>query len=105
MPFTNDKKIMLEGLWSVDRAAELHRFLADRLSELLQGEPVAETVEVDLAEVSGLDVCGCQLLALFMEELRRHGITPVPSALNQQSLDQIALLGFSELLAVHPANP
>lgn len=92
---------MLQGVWSIDHVLHLHEFLAQRLSDPLQGEPVTETVELDFTEVLDFDVCGCQLLALFMEELRRRGITPVPLALNRQSTDKIALMGFSELLAVH----
>jgi len=91
--------ITLEGVWSMEQAAHLRTLLAERLARILELKPGSDRVEIDLAEVSDLDACGCQLLVVFLENLKRRGITPVPYGLKQQIVDKIDLLGFSGAFA------
>lgn len=102
--FVNDNHITLRGSWSREHALPLHRVLADLLTQLPEREPAPEHAVLDLSEVRELDACGCQLLVLFMENLRRRGIPPVSCALNEQVTGQIALLGFSDAFPVRDAS-
>ena len=92
--------IVLEGTWSLQHASHLQKLLADRLAQLLEPEPAGPgRIQVDLTQVCELDACGCQLLVVFLENLKRHGIAPVPCGLKQQIMDTIDLLGFSDAFA------
>ena len=93
------QRISLEGDWSIENVAGLHKFLAARRAEILQAEPAPSRVAIDLSGMATVDACGSQLLAVFLEELRRHGITPRQYAAPQQVMDQIAMLGFVQYLA------
>jgi len=93
----------LEGEWSIDRAADLLKLLAAELA-LLETDPAPRTAEIDMKAVAEIDACGCQLLALFLENLRRRGITPVPCGIPSPAMDKIELLGFSGAFAA-PAQP
>lgn len=102
--FVNDNRITLRGTWSREHALPLHRLLADGLTQLQEGGAAPEPFVLDLSEVHELDACGCQLLVLFTENLKRCGI-PTPSCvLNEQVAHQIAFLGFSDAFPV-PYTP
>ena len=101
--FVNDNRITLRGSWSREHALPLHGLLADLLTQLPERDPAPERAVLDLSGVRELDACGCQLLVLFMENLRRRGIPPVPCALDEQVAGQIALLGFSDAFPVQGA--
>lgn len=88
----------LEGEWSMDKAADLRQQLTVKLRQLLEATPRPDRVEVDLDGVSDLDACGCQLLLVFLENLKRQGIAAVPLGIPQQIIAKIELLGFSEAL-------
>lgn len=98
--FVNDNRITFQGSCSREEAAVLHQALVSRLNELLERE--TEQAELDLRQVDQIDACGCQLLALFLEDLRRHGITPAACHLGPELAAQISLLGFSETFIVQP---
>lgn len=102
--FANDIKITLTEGVTIERANELHKLLVERLSEVAKTEPPLERVTIDLSRVSDIDACGCQLLALFVEHLKRHGVTPATAA-GAPLTERIDLLGFSDLLAGQPARP
>jgi anti-anti-sigma regulatory factor len=91
--FVNDNRVTFKGACSREEASALHQALVCRLKELV-GQKF-ETVELDLRQVEHIDACGCQLLALFLEHLRRHGIMPT-ACLGPEVAAQISLLGFSE---------
>ena len=93
--FVNDNLITLDGVWSTERAVEIQGFLNGRLAVLAETEPGLDRTQIDLSGLSDLDACGCQLLVVFMENLRRRGISPIPSGLDRQTTDKITLLGFS----------
>lgn len=98
--FVNDNRITFQGSCSREEAGALHRALACRLNELVERK--TERAELDLRQVDQIDACGCQLLALFLENLRRHGITPTACHLGPEAAAQISLLGFSETFSVLP---
>lgn len=98
----NCEVISLEGEWTIERAAELRQLLADRFSLLARLGPAPGEVTVDLAGLSGIDACGCQLLLVFLEELRRRGIAAGTSAGSDEVREKIDLLGFRRLFAAHP---
>jgi len=97
--FASDGSIMLEGAWSIDQAACNQELLAGRLAQLLELVPEPDRVEMDLNEISDLDACGCQLLVVFLENLKRRGIVPVVCRPKQRIMDKINLLGFSDAFA------
>lgn len=88
--------VMLDGEWYLDRANELLTLLASKLALLLEAEPAPDNTEIDLSGIVDLDACGCQLLAVFLENLKRHGITAVPCRIPQQVADKIRLFGLSD---------
>jgi len=96
--FANDIKITLTEGVTIERANELHQLLVERLSAVAKTEPPSERVTLDLSRVSDIDACGCQLLALFVENLKQHGVTPTTAA-RAPITEQIEHLGFSDLLA------
>lgn len=77
----------------------LHQALVCALNQLV--EQNSRTAELDLRQVDHVDACGCQLLALFLEHLRRHGIIPT-ACLGPEVAAQISLLGYSETFSVLP---
>lgn len=85
----------------MERVNELHQVLVEHLKSVAEMEPAAGRVTVDLSKVSEIDACGCQLLALFVENLKRFGITPA-TASEAPVTQQIALLGFGDLLTGKP---
>lgn len=84
----------------MERALDLQEFLSGRLATLLELEPAPERAALDLAGVSDMDACGCQLLAVFMENLRRLGISPAPCGATAEIEEKIAQLGYSALLSL-----
>jgi anti-anti-sigma regulatory factor len=89
----------LAGEWFMDQAADLKELLTEHLADIRKRAPGADRAELDLTGVSDLDACCCQLLAVFLENLRRRGIQALPCAMTEQLRDKIALLGFSEALS------
>ena len=87
--------ITLEGVWAMESAADLLKLLSDKLARLMAADPGARPTDIDMSGVVDLDACGCQLLAVFLEELRRRGLPPIPRGIRPEVAEKIALLGFS----------
>ena len=94
----NNAGVELSGAWTAERASELQRFLAGQLSGLGELDPRPEQVDLNLAELCDIDACGCQLLLVFVENLRRRGIVPATRGTGEQVMEKIELLGFGEPL-------
>jgi len=92
------KRCMLQGEWAIGTAVEQLNLLAGELALLLETDPRPSRVAIDLAEVTGMDACGCQLLALFAENLKASGITPELSSVPPEIREHIKLLGFTDAL-------
>ncbi len=97
--FVNNANIIPEGPFTVERARELHQFLVGRLDGVT---PTPAQTTIDLSRVSDIDACGCQLLALFLENLKRRGTAPLLAAPPLALSEQIEALGFHDLLAAQP---
>lgn len=91
-------RMTLEGEWVLETADQQIKDLAERLAKLLHCEPRPCQVEVDLAGIAEIDACGCQMLALFLAHLTRHGVTPLPCGSSTDVKDKLVLLGFSGVL-------
>ncbi|WP_136516062.1 STAS domain-containing protein [Geomonas edaphica] len=101
--FVNDVNITLDGACTMERVTDLHAFLAERCAALAETPPSA--VRVDLARVPGIDACGCQLLALFLEQLRHLSIGASADGAGTEVRESIELLGFSSLFAGEHPQP
>lgn len=95
-------KIRLDGDWSMSGVAERFPLLAKQISLLsnsqtLEGlQPCASHAlpEIDLAGIDALDACGCQLLALFIGNLRQIGKAPLVTNIPDAFRSKIHFLGF-----------
>ncbi|WP_136526155.1 STAS domain-containing protein [Geomonas ferrireducens] len=103
--FVNDVNITLDGDCTMERVADLHALLAERCAALTGTPPSAAGVRVDLAQVTGIDACGCQLLALFLEQLRRLGIAACADGAGAEIRERIELLGFCTLFSGEHQQP
>jgi anti-anti-sigma regulatory factor len=86
----------LEGGWFMDQAVDLQKLLIGKLAEVSEEAAGSGRVEIDMVGLADLDACCCQLLAVFLENLKRRGIAPVCCGMSQQLQDKITLLGFSQ---------
>lgn len=91
-----DNTIRLEGDWSTGSAAVLYPHLLQGLERLQGAEPASP--ELDLTGITGLDACGCQLLASFVCALDRHGIRPLSASMPETIQRTITVLGFDRAL-------
>jgi anti-anti-sigma regulatory factor len=89
-------RVTLDGEWTMNGAAERLELLAGQLAMLLEADPRPTRVDLELAGVANIDACGCQLLAVFLENLKLHGITPEPCGIAPEVREQITLLGFAD---------
>ena len=80
----------------MNEAGERLELLAGELARQLEIEPRPARAGIDLAGMTEVDACGCQLLALFFEKLKGHGISPEPCGISPQLGETICLLGFAE---------
>jgi anti-anti-sigma regulatory factor len=80
----------------MNEAGERLELLAGELARQLKAEPKPARADIDLAGVVEVDACGCQLLALFFEKLKGHGIRPEPCGITPQLGETICLLGYAE---------
>jgi anti-anti-sigma regulatory factor len=91
--------IMLHGEWTISRAAERLKLLAGEFAQLFEACPRHARVDINMAGVASVDACGCQLLVVFLENLRRQGIAPEPSYIAPEIMEQVRLLGFADAFA------
>ena len=94
------RRATLQGEWNINVAVERLKFLDGELDLLLEADPRQSRLEIDLAQVTGIDACGCQLLAVFVARLKRHGIAALPCRIPSEIMDEVRLLGFADALAV-----
>lgn len=87
--------VKLEGEWFMDQAVDLQKLLIGKLVEVQEGASRSERLEIDMAGLADLDACCCQLLAVFLENLKRRGSAPVCCGISEQLQDKITLLGFA----------
>ena len=95
-------RICLDGDWSMSGVAERFQTVAKQIS-LWSNSPISQasqqsaahvTPEIDLAGIAELDASGCQLLAMFIRNLRENGITPMLTNIPDIFMAKIHFLGF-----------
>ena len=99
-------QIHLDGDWSMSAVAEKRPLLAEGFARIVGSDsvagqqqcPSAIVPEIDMAGVTEFDACGCQLLALFVCNLKQKGFSSqvinIPDALRSR----IHFLGFDKEL-------
>jgi anti-anti-sigma regulatory factor len=87
--------VKLEGEWSVENAVALLEVVSGRCAQLTLENPGLDRVQIDWSGVADIDACGCQLLVVFLENLRRRGMAPECRGIPAHARERIALLGFS----------
>jgi len=96
-------QVLLHGEWTMTQAAERLELLTAELARQLKAKPKPMRAVIDLTGVSELDACGCQLLAVFLENLKKHDIVPSPCGSTPEIEATIRLLGFAEALTTDQA--
>lgn len=99
---TDAMRLSLAGDWTVRGVAEQFPLLTLYLSRLPvaaptgagQTSPTHRLTELDLAGVTALDACGCQLLAQFSRTLQLQGGAPRISNVPEPFVATVQLLGF-----------
>lgn len=74
----------------------LERHVVSRAEVAAEGGGQNVPLEIDLTGVKELDACGCQLLAVFLNNLRRHGAAVCSVKLNEACRMKIHNLGFDD---------
>jgi anti-anti-sigma regulatory factor len=97
---TSQSRVTLLGDWGTAEALERLDQLAGESDLLLKAEPRPAGVTIDLAGITSLDACGCQLLAVFLGNLKRHGVAPELCGTSPELREQIRFLGFLEALGL-----
>jgi anti-anti-sigma regulatory factor len=92
-------KIVLQGAWSIGEAAERLSFLTGEFDLLLGQHPKSAAVEIDCAGIESIDACGCQLLAVFLGNLKRQGVVPHALDVPSEISEEIRLLGYVDAFA------
>jgi anti-anti-sigma regulatory factor len=93
------KGTRLQGEWVTSEVAERLRLLAKEFDLLLAEDPRPASFAMDMAGITSLDACCCQLLAVFLGNLKRIGVTPELGDISPEMSAQISLLGFDEAFA------
>ena len=101
-------RIKLDGDWSMSGVAAQFPLLADCLVHLTDADaaggkgkgPSDILPEIDLAEVTDFDACGCQLMALFIHNLRQNGISAQLINIPESFRSKIHFLGFDNELNI-----
>ena len=95
---TETFRVCLDGDWSMSGVAERFPLLVKHLSVLTDSQSIEEfksaLPEIDLAGINALDVCGCQLLAIFIRNLRQCGVTPRITNIPDTFRSKIHFMGF-----------
>lgn len=99
----NAGRISLSGDWSMTGVARQLPRLVQLLARIAAGDQKPAPRQLLLEGITELDACGCQLLASFVRELRRQGISPLCAGLPEGYREKVRLLGFAAELGDPPA--
>ena len=94
-------RITLDGDWSIGCVTERLNELISHLGSLLAGRGAAAAPlkpEICVRNVETIDASGCQLLAVFVRHLRRHGFAPEIVNPSEHFRSSVSLLGFDDEL-------
>ena len=96
-------RISLEGDWSMGGVPRQYALIGQRIEQMRGGDDRPQGCELDLAGITELDACGCQLLASFARQLRGAGVPARCSGLSEAFDRKIRLLGFAADLGLQPS--
>lgn len=99
-------KISLSGDWSMSGITERFPQLVQHFERLAGSDACGEyqagssggVPEIDLADVTDFDACGCQLLAHFVRNLKNNGIEAQLTNISAAFRSKIQFLGFGREL-------
>ncbi|NTV51176.1 MAG: hypothetical protein HGB32_16185 [Geobacteraceae bacterium] len=99
-------QIHLDGDWSMSAVAEKLPLLTEGFARIVGSDAAAgqqqcptDTVpEIDMAGVTEFDACGCQLLALFVCNLKQKGFSSQVVNIPDRLRSRIHFLGFDKEL-------
>jgi anti-anti-sigma regulatory factor len=98
-------RISLEGDWSMAGVALQYPPMLEQVARLQAAQDKPACCELDLAGISDLDACGCQLLASFARSLRAADTRVSCDGLSEAFKRKIRLLGFDVDLGLRPGLP
>lgn len=90
-------RIALSGNWSICCVTERLSELTTHLGALIAGRDANASPtrsEICVRDVESIDASGCQLLAIFLRHLHRHGFAPAIVNPPEHFRSIMALLGF-----------
>lgn len=87
-----EHSVLLAGDWTVEKIAEQRRFLA-KAETSMKKEPDLP-LAVDAGGVASIDTCGCQLLALWLRDVKQRGGRVKVKNITQEMFAYVSLLGF-----------
>ncbi|BEH08812.1 MULTISPECIES: STAS domain-containing protein [Geobacter] len=95
-------RIALSGDWAITGVSTRLSELTAHLHALVPRTPNSGDAsmgpEICLAAVETIDASGCQLLSVFFDHLRRHGLSPRPVNLPGHVQACADLLGFAPVM-------
>ncbi len=93
-------RITLEGDLTLvgvkEQAILMARHIVRIEENLADKKDQSHSLDIDLTGMQSLDACGCQLLAVFMRNLRERGAREISLKLNDDFRAKIHSLGFDD---------
>lgn len=100
MDWNDVNRITLTGDLSMvgvkEQYRHMERYAVSQAEAVAAGREQNAPLEIDLDGVRELDACGCQLLAVFLNNLRQRGTTACAFKLNDAHRIKIHNLGFDD---------
>lgn len=84
----------------MQNALELLEVVKGELVRVLEVVTRPSAVRLDLSGVTELDACGCQLLAVLVDNLVRRGIAAFPCGYSEEVGKAAEVLGFVDALGL-----
>jgi anti-anti-sigma regulatory factor len=92
--------VALIGPCTMHNVSELLELAKGELARVLDAGSRPAAVRLDLSGVTELDACGCQLLAVLVDNLVRRGIATFPCGYSAEVGRSVEVLGFAEALGL-----
>ena len=100
MDWNDVNRIILKGALSMVGVKEqyqlLEQYAVSQAEAVAAGHEQNAPLEIDLTGVQELDACGCQLLSVFLNNLRQRGAADCSFKLNDDFRMKIHNLGFDD---------
>lgn len=100
MDLNNGNRIALDGdltmVGVIEQFQLLKQYVDSHVDAIAACRDQCLPIEIDLTGVQELDACGCQLLAVFIRNLRLRGATEFSFKLSDAERTKIHNLGFDD---------